>query len=69
MTRRAVVGILVAFCPATRAGLAGEEVSFPGPKPGPMDLCPICGMIVSKYPDWTATVVWKDGSAGDCSNR
>jgi len=28
-----------------------------------MDLCPVCGMIVSKYPNWTATVVWKDGHA------
>ena len=26
-------------------------------------MCPVCGMIVSKYPDWTATLVWKDGSA------
>ena len=28
-----------------------------------MDLCPVCGMIVSKYPNWIATVVWKDGHA------
>jgi len=31
------------------------------PQPGPKDLCPVCGMIVSKYPHWTATVVWTDG--------
>jgi len=31
------------------------------PKPGPRDLCPVCGMLVSKYPNWVATVVWKDG--------
>jgi nitrous oxide reductase accessory protein NosL len=30
-------------------------------KPGPKDLCPVCGMIVAKYPNWTATVVWMDG--------
>lgn len=31
------------------------------PKPAPRDTCPVCGMIVSKYPAWTATVVFKDG--------
>ena len=31
------------------------------PKPGPKDLCPVCGMIVSKYPNWVALVAWKDG--------
>jgi copper chaperone NosL len=30
-------------------------------KPGPRDLCPVCGMLVSKYPNWTAIVVGKDG--------
>lgn len=33
------------------------------PKPGAKDLCPVCGMLVSKYPNWAATVVWKDGHA------
>lgn len=31
------------------------------PKAGARDLCPVCGMVVSKYPEWTATVVFKDG--------
>lgn len=33
------------------------------PKPGPKDLCPVCGMLVSKYPNWIATIVYKDGHA------
>lgn len=33
------------------------------PRPGQKDLCPVCGMIVSKYPNWIAAVVWKDGHA------
>lgn len=33
------------------------------PKPGPKDLCPVCGMLVSKYPNWTAVVTWKNGHA------
>ena len=35
----------------------------PPPKPGPRDLCPVCGMLVSKYPNWVATIVYKDGHA------
>lgn len=33
------------------------------PKPGPKDLCPVCGMLVAKYPNWVATIVYKDGHA------
>jgi nitrous oxide reductase accessory protein NosL len=31
------------------------------PKPGPRDTCPVCGMFVAKYPEWVATVLYKDG--------
>jgi copper chaperone NosL len=31
------------------------------PKPGPRDLCPVCGMLVAKYPAWLASVTWRDG--------
>ena len=33
-----------------------------GKRPSPKDKCPVCGMFVSKYPDWTATVAFQDGS-------
>lgn len=33
------------------------------PEPKPRDLCPVCGMVVSKYPAWIASVVYKDGHA------
>ncbi len=33
------------------------------PKPGPKDTCPVCGMFVAKYPEWVATVRYKDGHA------
>jgi nitrous oxide reductase accessory protein NosL len=61
--RLACAAILLALCAAPRADLAADGVPFSVPRPGPMDLCPVCGMIVSKYPNWTATVVWKDGHA------
>jgi copper chaperone NosL len=30
------------------------------PAPLAKDKCPVCGMFVSKYPDWVATVTFKD---------
>lgn len=33
------------------------------PKPGAKDLCPVCGMLVSKYPNWVAVVRYRDGHA------
>ena len=33
------------------------------PKPGEKDLCPVCGMLTAKYPNWIATIVYKDGHA------
>ncbi len=54
---RSLVGALlltmVLSGPATAAG--------PRP-PEPKDRCPVCGMFVEKYRNWTATVVFEDGS-------
>jgi nitrous oxide reductase accessory protein NosL len=33
------------------------------PTPGPKDTCPVCGMFVALYPDWIATVRYRDGHA------
>ncbi len=32
------------------------------PKPTAKDKCPVCGMFIFKYPDWTSAVIFKDGS-------
>jgi nitrous oxide reductase accessory protein NosL len=32
------------------------------PSPSTKDKCPVCGMFVSKYPDWVATVTFKDST-------
>ncbi len=40
---------------------AGETISTP--EPGLKDTCPVCGMFVAKYPEWIATVLYKDGHA------
>jgi nitrous oxide reductase accessory protein NosL len=33
------------------------------PSPGERDTCPVCGMFVARYPEWIATVVYRDGHA------
>jgi nitrous oxide reductase accessory protein NosL len=57
MTRRQVLGTLAAL-PAL--ALAGPVAA---PAPGPRDTCPVCGMFVARYPEWIATVLWRDGHA------
>lgn len=32
------------------------------PAPTQKDKCPVCGMFVSKYPDWVTTVTFKDST-------
>lgn len=41
----------------TAAARSGE------PGPDANDTCPVCGMFVAKYPEWIATVTYKDGHA------
>jgi copper chaperone NosL len=31
-------------------------------KPGPKDKCPVCGMFVSKYPDFMAVITYTEGA-------
>ena len=50
----AVAALLMLATP----GIAEEAAKRPSAK----DKCPVCGMFVSKYPDWTATVAFQDGS-------
>ncbi len=40
---------------------ASLAIAQSSPKPSAKDLCPVCGMLVSKYPNWIAVVTWKDG--------
>ncbi|MGA9962255.1 MAG: nitrous oxide reductase accessory protein NosL, partial [Azonexus sp.] len=56
-----VVGLLWTL--AFACGASAQTALSGIPKPGARDLCPVCGMIVSKYPNWVATVLYKDGHA------
>ena len=49
MHRRLFLSLLLAaWCPLVAAQAL--------PKPGSKDLCPVCGMLVSKYPNWVSVV-------------
>jgi copper chaperone NosL len=61
--RFAAIVLLLTACAAAHGGLPAAPPQVAVPKPGPKDLCPVCGMLVSKYTNWAATVVWRDGHA------
>jgi copper chaperone NosL len=44
------------------AGLTWASESQKPPKAAPKDKCPVCGMFITKYPDWTGIVLFRDGS-------
>lgn len=60
--KRFLLAVLLCAWTAIAAAQA-VPVNTPLPKPGPKDLCPVCGMLVSKYPNWVATIVYQDGHA------
>jgi copper chaperone NosL len=51
--------VLLALVAGPADGAQAPEL----PKPKPTDVCPVCGMFVAKYPEWAATLVFKDGTA------
>lgn len=55
-----IISTIVLFCMLTGASaLAAGKASNSVP---PNAKCPVCGMFVAKYPDWTATASYKDGT-------
>jgi nitrous oxide reductase accessory protein NosL len=46
----------------TIMALAGMVFGAGPVQPRKMDKCPVCGMMVAKFPKWTAEIVFKDGS-------
>jgi copper chaperone NosL len=53
-----LLSLLMFYCLASLVEAAEKGM----PKPTAKDKCPVCGMFVTKYPDWTSAVVFKDGS-------
>lgn len=42
--------------------LTGTPYASGPVKPTMKDKCPVCGMLVAKYPHWVAEIVFKDGT-------
>ncbi len=55
-----IVTAVVLFCLLMVASSFAAEMGADSVPPGAK--CPVCGMFVAKYPDWTATVRFKDGT-------
>ena len=53
--------LLAALGAALGAGRPSLAADGPVPAVGRDDKCPVCGMFVSRYPDWKAAVVFRDG--------
>ena len=57
--RKLTVWIFAVLFPVLISGQSHAE----GPvKPKPKDKCPVCGMFVSPYPQWTAEIIFRDGT-------
>ncbi len=57
---RLIISTVMLLCLLTAAVLSAADkrvVSVP-----PAAKCPVCGMFVAKYPDWTACARFKDGT-------
>ena len=52
------------FLLTSLAGTAEKEILNQTPPGFPTDKekCPVCGMFVAKYPDWTMVILYKDGA-------
>ena len=59
MKRIVLCIMLVCIFSAVSAGFSADKGTLSVPA---KTKCPVCGMFVSKYPDWTATARFKDGS-------
>ncbi|MFZ4539966.1 nitrous oxide reductase accessory protein NosL [Propionivibrio sp.] len=59
MHRRRFLKVLGAVAIPLSSWLHAATPDFP--KPGNKYLCPVCGMLVAKYPNWMAIVIYKDG--------
>lgn len=60
--RRLIHGILFCFIALFLYCTALSAQELKPLTPAKKDKCPVCGMFVYKYPDWTAQIIFKDGT-------
>jgi copper chaperone NosL len=54
------ISLILGFFFIFSASSLAEEMA--PAKPGPKDKCPVCGMFVSKYPDFMAVITYTEGT-------
>lgn len=54
-----VMLVLIGVISSSASAGGGEKKAR---KPSPRDKCAVCGMFVAKYPDWVASIAFRDGS-------
>jgi nitrous oxide reductase accessory protein NosL len=59
MIRTTLYIVLLLLLWSAAVGAGGPAFAPPSAK----DKCPVCGMFVSKYPDWIAAVTFSDGTS------
>ena len=58
MKRTGLILILLSLLTVSTASAAHKTP----PAPPAQTKCPVCGMFVAKYPDWTSVIVYKDSA-------
>lgn len=58
-----VAGLAAASRAVPVQATQSAKTPFGTPVPQARDSCPVCGMFPERYPDWIATVLYKDGHA------
>jgi nitrous oxide reductase accessory protein NosL len=53
--------IMILLFAVVTVSFAEAEIK-PPVRPAPKDRCQVCGMFVAKYPNWTAEIVFHDGT-------
>ena len=56
--RRGILIVLLLGLALLSLPVLAQEPQMPGKR----DRCPVCGMFVAPYPDWIATILFKDNS-------
>ena len=54
-----VLAVTIFTFPVNSSAFAGVR-SFV--KPSDRDKCPVCGMFVAKFPNWTSEIIYRDGA-------
>lgn len=55
-----LIPAVILFCSVTATVISAADRNAVNVPPGAK--CPVCGMFVAKYPDWTAAARFKDGT-------